>query len=345
MSIGAFLGWPRSREVVKETGCLSLLVRPSSEAVSDIRLTVRSMKTLGVSSAASGFRCRASEPRVKFGCVSQYGTAEQLRNLPPTFGNCPYYCHDKRVPIKMDPSRSERNGRHSQTGHRRRERLILLFQLAATGAVLGWLPGNIIKLTAMVVVWAISFRRISGRELMIMAGVDVLFSLMDLGALHNGVFRFRHPDLLGLPIYEFFMWGFFTLHALRFVGRMPETPRLNLSLALAAVFAVPFSTVTQPIALFFVSIIVLVGSLAVLRDPVDLAYTGYLIAVGCVIEYIGVWTGQWGYPGSPPGGVALWFIPMWGGVGLFTGRLLAPLIGPQLSIKAYSGEARSSIPE
>ena len=83
-----------------------------------------------------------------------------------------------------------------------------------------------------------------------MAGVNVLFSLMDLGALHSGVFRFRHPDLLGLPIYEFFMWGFYTLNALRFVGRMPETPRLTLSLVLAALLFLPFATVAQPIVLF-----------------------------------------------------------------------------------------------
>jgi hypothetical protein len=216
----------------------------------------------------------------------------------------------------------------NQFGRRRRERFVLLLQLAATAAVLGLLPGNFIKLTAMIVVWGITFRRITGRELMVMAGVNVLFSLMDLGALHSGIFRFRHPDLLGLPIYEFFMWGFYTLNALRFVGRVPETPRLTLSLVLAALLAVPFATVSQPIVLFCTSLIVLIASLAVLREPADFAYTGYLIAVGCVIEYVGVWTGQWAYPGPPPGGVALWFIPMWGGVGLFSGRLLAPLIGP-----------------
>ena len=246
---------------------------------------------------------------------------------------------------EMTSSSAETTRRYNKTDHRWRERVVLMLQLTATAAILGWLPGNIIKMTAMVVLWGITFRRISGRELMMIAGVDVLFSLMDLGALRSGVFRFRHPDLIGLPIYEFFMWGFFTLHALRFVGRMPETPRLILSLALAALFALPFATIAQPIVLFFASSIVLVASLAVLRDPVDFAYTGYLIAVGCLIEYVGVWTEQWVYPGSPPGGVALWFIPMWGGVGLFTGRLLAPLVGHQLPAGGYSGGSRSLIPE
>jgi hypothetical protein len=209
---------------------------------------------------------------------------------------------------------------------RRQRRIILLLQLSATVAALGWVPGNSLKLAALVVIWAIGFRRLSGRELIVMGGVDVLFSLMDLGALHSGVFRFRHPDLLGLPIYEFFMWGFFTLNALRFIGRPPAEPRLAPSVALAILFAIPFATVTQPVILFCAASLVLIAGLAVLREPVDFAYTGYLIGVGCVIEYVGVWTGQWEYPGPPPGGVALWFIPMWGGVGLFAGRLLAPLV-------------------
>jgi len=245
----------------------------------------------------------------------------------------------------MGPSHPQKTERHNQIGRRGRERLVLLFQLAATAAVLGWLPGNVIKLAVMVVLWGITFRRISSRELIIMAGVNVVFSLMDLGALHSGVFRFRRPDLLGLPVYEYFMWGFFTLHGLRFVGRMPETPRLTLSVVLAVLFAVPFATVTQPTLLFCTSSIVLIASLTLLREPVDFAYTGYLIAVGCVIEYVGVWTGQWTYPGSPPGGVALWFIPMWGGVGLFISRLLAPLIGHQLPAVAYCGGDRSPTPE
>ena len=271
--------------------------------------------------------------------------AERAHKLLAALGNSWPCRHHKRAPTEMGPFRTETTGRHKQTGHRWRERLVLLFQLAATAAVLGWLPGNAIKLTAMVLVWWIGFKRISSRELMIMAGVNVLFSLMDLGALHSGVFRFRHPDLLGLPIYEFFMWGFFTLHALRFVGRMPESPRLTLSLVLAALFAVPFATVAQPIVLFYASFIVLIASLAVLREPVDFAYTSYLIAVGCLIEYVGVWSGQWTYPAPPPGGVALWFIPMWGGVGLFTGRLLAPLVGHQRPAGGYSGGSGSLVPE
>lgn len=212
-----------------------------------------------------------------------------------------------------------------------RSRLTLLLQLVGTAVVLGWLPGNGMKLAAAVLLWAVTFRQISGRELLIVIAVDVVFSAMDLGALHSGVFRFQHPDLIGLPLYEYVMWGYYVLHALRFVGCAPARPRFLAGLALAIMFAVPFATVTEPMMLFGVSSTILIASLAVFRDPVDFVYTGYLIAVGCVIEYVGVWTGQWVYPGPTLGGVAPWFVPMWGGVGLFTGRLLAPIVYPRQS--------------
>ena len=145
----------------------------------------------------------------------------------------------------MGPFRPEITGWHKQTDRHTRDRLVLLFQLFATVVVLGWLPGNVIKFTAMVMVWGIGFRRISRRELITMAGVNVLFSLMDMAALHAGVFRFQHPDLLGLPVYEFFLWGFYTLHALRFVGRAPAKPRLFPAAILAVLFVIPFATITD----------------------------------------------------------------------------------------------------
>jgi hypothetical protein len=59
-----------------------------------------------------------------------------------------------------------------------------------------------------------------------------------------------------------------------------------------------------------------------------------MAALGALIEYVDVWTGQWHYPGHPYGGVPLWFVTMWAGVGLFARRLILPLLcggGGQLS--------------
>ncbi|MDD5298289.1 MAG: hypothetical protein PHU46_15410 [Rhodocyclaceae bacterium] len=213
--------------------------------------------------------------------------------------------------------------------HAKASRLALLLQLLATALILGWLPGNGLKLAAMLLVWAAGFRRVSGREALMFLGVNLLFAAMNTGALQKGIFRFLHPDVLSMPMWEFFMWGFYTLNALRLIGGEPPRERTRLALTMAVAFSVPYSTVSDPFMLLLVSGVILLVALALFHEPADLAFTGYLIVMGAVIEYVGVWSGQWNYPANPPGGVPLWFITMWGGVGLFTRRLLLPLVRPE----------------
>jgi hypothetical protein len=207
-------------------------------------------------------------------------------------------------------------------------RWVFAAQLAATLLILGWLPGNGFKLAAMVLVWSAGFLRLSAREAIMLLVVNLIFLGMNSGALHKGIFRFLHPDALNMPVWEFFMWGFYTLNALRFIGGEPPRERMRLVLIMAVLFSIPFSTVSDPFLLLVVSGVILGIALVLFHEPLDLAYTGYLILMGALIEYVGVWTGQWTYPANPPGGVPLWFITMWGGVGLFTRRLLLPLVYP-----------------
>lgn len=128
------------------------------------------------------------------------------------------------------------------------------------------------------------------------------------------------------------MWGFYVLHCLRFLGgTAPRTSRLG-AVALAVLFAVPFVTLSHPWLLLMASGSALMVALGFFHDRHDLAYLGYMVVLGALIEYCGVWSGQWAYPGDPVGGVPLWFATMWGGIGLFTRRLILPLVrtGPSL---------------
>jgi hypothetical protein len=206
------------------------------------------------------------------------------------------------------------------------KRIRLALQLAGTIAILAWIPGNATKLVAMLVIWRLGFGRISRSEMAFMIGVNLLFICMNLGALRAGAFRFTSPDALGMPMYEFAMWGFYTLNTVRFLDGVPPGGNRWLAVIMAALLAASFSVVSDPGVLTLLSGIVLVISLALYREPMDFAYTGYMVIMGALIEYAGVWTGQWSYPGKPPGGVPPWFIPMWGGVGLFTRRLLLPWV-------------------
>jgi hypothetical protein len=199
-------------------------------------------------------------------------------------------------------------------------------QVFITALILALVPGNITKLAAMVTLWAISFAPFKRSELVMMLCVNALFVVMNAGALQKGVFRFLHPDVLGMPIYEFFMWGFYTLHALRFVGGSAPKGRIWTVVLMAAAFATPFSTIAEAHALTIVSASILLLCCVLYHEPLDFAYIGYMLLIGTLIEYVGVWSGQWNYPGSPAGGVPLWYLTMWGGVGLFTRRLLLPLV-------------------
>jgi hypothetical protein len=206
------------------------------------------------------------------------------------------------------------------------KRLILSAQLLATTAALGWVPGNPAKLVTMLVIWGLGFGRVRVAELLAMAAVNLVFVLMNSAALRGGIFAFDHPDFLRLPVYEYLMWGFYTLHTIRFLDGATPRGGLILPSAAAVVFALPFALIGDPGLLLAVSGLVLVGCLVLFREPMDLAYAGYMVFVGALIEYVGVWTGQWHYPGQHWGGVPLWFLMMWGGVGLFTRRLILPLL-------------------
>jgi hypothetical protein len=196
----------------------------------------------------------------------------------------------------------------------------------ATVATLGWVPGNAAKLVTMVVVWGVGFRRIQAAELVAMAAVNMLFVLMNQAALKQGIFAFNHPDFLGMPAYEFLTWGFYTLHTIRFLNGPPPQGRWITALVATGAFALAFGTIADPNLLFLATASMLVVFFAVYHEPMDLAYAGYLAVVGELVEHVGEATGQWNYPRQPWSGVPLWLLTLWAGIGLFTRRLVLPLL-------------------
>ncbi|HTV45041.1 MAG TPA: hypothetical protein VMF05_06960 [Stellaceae bacterium] len=208
----------------------------------------------------------------------------------------------------------------------RRGPLLLLGQLAATAAALAWVPGNPAKLATMVAIWWVGFGRLTGAEFLAACAVDSAFVVMNRAALDQGLFRFDHPDLFGMPYYEYLAWGFYTLHAIRLIGGRPANGNLYFAAGAAAVFALPFATIADRSALLPASAILLASCLALFHEFNDVLYAGYMAGLGVLIEHVGVSTGQWQYPDPPWGGVPLWSLTMWAGVGLFTRRLILPAI-------------------
>ena len=202
----------------------------------------------------------------------------------------------------------------------------LLLQVPLTLATLAWLPGNTAKLLALLALWLLSFGRISAREGFFYAGVCLFFSAMNAVSLRQGIFAFHAPDWLGMPCYEFFMWGFYLLHSWRLLGGPAPGGLAWPAWGLALLYAAAFGGIADASLLLCVTAALLALGLLLFHEPLDLVYTGYLVALGAAVEYTGVHSGLWSYPAPPPGGVPLWFITLWGGVGLLMRRLMVPLL-------------------
>ena len=263
-------------------------------------------------------------------------------------------------------------------------------QLLTTVLIVTAPVANAAKVPILLAWWLLTFWPLQLRELVFYALTCAFFTVMDVLTVGGGAFQFTHPDLLGLPWYEPFLWGFYLLHTMRMVGgappesatkihhRVTESTAMkknsranpnsilfsvfsvslwwrkvrcsarsgrNAAYLLAVLYALVFSFVREPQALTCTASALLVCGLALFRQPGDFAYAGYMILVGALIEYAGVWSGEWSYPGDPQSGVALWFIPLWGGIGVLLRRIGLPIISNPFSPNGiqYSEQALENL--
>ena len=201
-----------------------------------------------------------------------------------------------------------------------------ILQIAVTLVVLAWVPGTLLKAAVLLGFWALLFIPLKRAEAWMYLGICVFFTGMNASALKQGIFRFQEPDVLGMPIYELFMWGFYLLHTKRLMGGAVPTDRRGLAWGLALAYSAAFGLIADAQLLLIASGALLLLALFFFHDRMDLAYVGYMVLLGAMIEYTGVNAGQWSYPGDVPGGVPMWFVTMWGGIGLFFRRLILPLV-------------------
>ena len=201
------------------------------------------------------------------------------------------------------------------------ERAVIFLQWPASLAILIWVPGNLGKLFALLLLWAVTFGRLSRSEWVFGLAACLFFTAMNVASLRSGIFMFTAPDVLGMPAYELFMWGFYLLHTMRMLDGQPPHGRSTTAWALALSYSLAFATIPSASALLAVTGGLLLLGLVLFHEPHDLAYVAYMILLGSAFEYTGVRAGLWHYPGDPPGGVPFWFVTLWGGVGLFARRL------------------------
>ena len=198
-------------------------------------------------------------------------------------------------------------------------------QLAGTLLAMVTIRPTVLSLIVLLVWWTITFWPLRPREITIFFLACLFFTVMNFVTLHQGIFSFTEQDILGMPYFELGMWGFYLLHTLRTLRGTAPTLSLLPTLTLALLLAVTFSTVHGDTQLTLTSLAVICGGFVLYHERFDLLYAGYMIYLGAIIEYTGVSTGMWSYPAHPPGGVPLWFVTLWGGVGLILRRLVLPL--------------------
>ena len=203
-----------------------------------------------------------------------------------------------------------------------------LLEAGVTLVVLAFVPGSVAKMLVLLGLWALLFWPLRRVEWLMAGGVCLFFTGMNASALKQGIFQFREPDVLGMPVWELFMWGFYLLHVYRFWGDAVAADRRQTVLAwiLGLLFAAAFALITDQSQLFIVTAVVLLVALAFFHDRLDLAYAGHMVLLGACVEYVGVHSSEWSYPLDIPGGVPPWFVTMWGGIGLFFRRLVLPLM-------------------
>ncbi|MBK7206882.1 MAG: hypothetical protein IPH91_01190 [Elusimicrobia bacterium] len=198
-------------------------------------------------------------------------------------------------------------------------------RLAATFAILFGVPGAFWKTGLLLILWGVTFAPWRRSDAALFLGSAAIFTVMNTVAIHRGIFEFTSPDLGVLPAWEYILWGFWVLQTHRTIGGVPA-PRPGPPVwGLLILFALSFSLFRSSTAVLAASGGVLAIALLRFHAPEDLRHAGYLVLVGTVLEFPGVALGLWRYPDPPPGGVPLWYLTMWGGIGLFLRRWAAPL--------------------
>ena len=202
--------------------------------------------------------------------------------------------------------------------------ILLPSQLLGTFAILAFVPTGTFKAVLLLLLWTITFWPIRKKEFLLFVLINIIFVFSDLGAIRNNFFSFTKPDIGALPYFEFFMWGFYLMHAKRMLnGRYP--PRIEpVVILLASSFAAIFVIAPVGSAVLILSASVLLLSLWKFHERADVLYFTYLSGIGVIVEYIGLYFNLWQYSQ----GYLLSFVQiiiMWGAAGLYFRRLVGPL--------------------
>ncbi|MFY3383729.1 hypothetical protein [Paracidovorax sp. MALMAid1276] len=209
------------------------------------------------------------------------------------------------------------------------ERAVIAASLALTLLQIGFVDASWLLAIVLPLQWALVLRPIERREWAMFALVGPFFVAQNYMALRSGAFAFRQQDFLLMPWHEPLLWMGWYLHLVRFVGEPQHSVPLGraawLGLLLTVLAFSVFGSDTQ--ALTVASSVSCAVLLAMFHTRADLTYAASAVALGAVVEGVGLATGLWHYPALASGAVPIpfWSLTMWMSVGILGRRFVVPV--------------------
>lgn len=200
---------------------------------------------------------------------------------------------------------------------------------------------SLIILLILLPFWFFLFRPWNTEEIIIFFIASVFFLWQNYAVLKTGGFSFKYKDILLMPYYEPFLWGFYYLTIKRFIGEPPDSHKLHGKAFFGSILTgLCFSLFSKNSTILFISTLISTSILFMMfHERYDFYYALCALILGFIIEVFGVSTGLWSYPEPDFLGIPYWFATMWGSVGLLGRRFLIPFaewIGGKLHSKIPS---------
>jgi len=206
------------------------------------------------------------------------------------------------------------------------EKIRVVLGLVCTLAVLYVVDYRPAVFVILLSLWAILFFPWRLQEVISFGIAAIFFLLQNYAALEAGIFEFRFKDLMLMPYYEPFMWGFYFTALKRFVsGKDGDFHLHKKALVGLAVTALVFSAFGRTPLFLWATAFSTLLLFALFHTRLDLYYALASLVLGFIVELFGVSTGLWFYPAPDFLGIPYGFATMWLSVGVLGYRFLFPV--------------------
>lgn len=207
------------------------------------------------------------------------------------------------------------------------QRIKSVISIVVTISLIYYFDNTLITLLILLPFWYFIFRPWNKIEITIFVVASIFFFGQNYAVLKTGGFAFKHKDILLMPYYEPFLWGFYYLNIKRFISEGAEAVTFDKkSIFGLFITALAFSIFSKNSNTLFIATLLSTGVLFIMfHEQFDFYYAAYALGLGFVIELFGVSSGHWAYPEPDFLGIPYWFATMWISVGILGRRFLIPL--------------------